>query len=187
MNKEAGLGSRWVRPRRPPPGCSQTWVSSGLPGWAGWTGEGSPVSSCGVGKGRGRPSWSCAPGRRCAGEEAGGATGTAQGGASSSPSDARAPPGAGEHLPPPSPAPCPTSSAKAAGGGGPAASSWLQGGHLPRCPLPRPPQCAGERRARQMAWLRMRRRCREVRAGTGDMRLRASWCHWGGGGEAGEV
>nr|XP_048306597.1 basic salivary proline-rich protein 4-like [Myodes glareolus] len=63
---------------------------------------------------------------------------------------------------PPSPGPCPTSSAKAAGGGGPAVSSWLQGGHLPRCPLPRPPQCAGKRRARQMAWLRMRRRCREL-------------------------
>lgn len=49
-------------------------------------------------------------------------------------------------------------------------------------PSPRPPQCSGERRARQMAWLRMRRRCREVRAGTGDMRLRALWCHRGGGG-----
>lgn len=90
------------------------------------------------------------------------------------------------HLPSPQP-PAPPQVQRTLGGGGPAASSWLQGGHLPRCPLPRPPQCAGERRARQMAWLRMRRRCREVRAGTGDMRLRASWCHCGGGGEAGEV
>ncbi|CAN0105562.1 unnamed protein product [Rangifer tarandus platyrhynchus] len=38
-----------------------------------------------------------------------------------------------------------------------------------------------------MAWLRMRRRCREVRAGTGDVRLRASWCHRGGRGRTGEV
>lgn len=83
----------------------------------------------------------------------------------------------------PFPSPLPhLKSSRALGGGGPATSPGSGWAPAPR-PLPHPLQCSWERRACQMAWLRMRRRCREVRAGTGDMRLRALWCHEGGAGE----